>query len=215
MAITHMRRGRLPCSPTHLDTPSKSGSVGAILDSRQAYKPKITKNMAESHSVRLGFNGRVSEYSVAMPRNTISTDMTGASRTSLVPVCLATGCLPALRARQTANADTNTTSGQPMPTSTRLAPVMLANASEQTLDSPVRPGPPCAQTVPHFQVNTKSTAYSGNTASSASSASARPALMSTCAASAAQDKIRAAPIMATPYMAAAITGENATPGRPT
>jgi hypothetical protein len=47
-------------------------------------------------------------------------------------------------------------------------------------------------------VKTKSTAYSGSTATSASRAIARPAEMSTCAASAAHDSRNAAPMIATP-----------------
>lgn len=114
-----------------------------------------------------------------MPRKTISTDMVGATRTSVVPVASATGCLPAFRARQTAKPDTKTTNGQPTPISTRLAPVIFASAREQTFDCPASPGAPWAYVIPHSQVNTKSTAYSGKTANNARSASARPALIST------------------------------------
>lgn len=83
----------------------------------------------------------------------------------------------------TAKVATITTIGQPTPTRTRFAPVMLASASEQTSGVP----PSAAYAPPHCTVKTKSTAYSGSTASrSARSASARPALMPTCTASAPQ-----------------------------
>ncbi len=71
---------------------------------------------------------------------------------------------------------------------------MLASDRSQT--SGMEPLP--SYSAPHWAVNTKSTAYSGSTATSASSASARPALMSTCAASAAQASTNAAPTIATP-----------------
>jgi hypothetical protein len=64
----------------------------------------------------------------------------------------------------------NTIIDQPMPISSRFAPVMLARTSEQLLV--VSPGAtqldPCSATVvPPFQANTNPTAYSGRTAISA------------------------------------------------
>jgi len=60
-------------------------------------------------------------------------------------------------------------------------------------------------------VKTKSTAYSGSTAMIASTATARPAETSTCAASAAHASRNAAPTMASPYTAAATGGAGDTP----
>ena len=92
----------------------------------------------------------------------------------------------------------NTTIVQPMPISSRFAPVMFASASEHGDSVPPserqarraglrerRRRPSCA--------NTKSTAYSGSTAMRARIAIARPAEMSSCATSAAQDSMNAAP----------------------
>ncbi len=62
-------------------------------------------------------------------------------------------------------------------------------------------------------VNTKSTAYSGSTATRASSAIARPAEMSTCAASAAQESANAAPTIARPKSSASTGGEMDSPAR--
>ena len=67
-------------------------------------------------------------------------------------------------------APTSTTSDQPAPISSWLPPVMFASAS----------GANSAGFLPAFHVKTKSTAYSGSTATSASSARASPAEMSTC-----------------------------------
>ena len=102
--------------------------------------------------------------------------------------------MPPRAARRTASAETSTTSGQPTPTRIRLAPVMLASARPQTSGLP----PSVAYAEPHWAVNTKSTAYSGSTATSARSASAMPALMSTWAASAAHARVKAAPTIASP-----------------
>ena len=52
--------------------------------------------------------------------------------------------------------------------------------------------------VPAFEVNTKSTAYSGSTAISARTASASPAEMSSCTTSAPQPSRNAAPTIARP-----------------
>src|SRR4029450_1736201 len=61
----------------------------------------------------------------------------------------------------------NTISDQPMPISSRFAPVMLASTSEQ-LEAPSAPGalqlaPYCSTSLPPFQANTNPTAYSGRT----------------------------------------------------
>src|SRR5947209_10171418 len=63
-----------------------------------------------------------------------------------------------------------------------------------------------AGSLPAFHVNTKSTAYSGSTATSASIASARPAETSSCTTSAAQASMNAAPTTATPKITAASSG---------
>ena len=79
---------------------------------------------------------------------------------------------------------------------------MFASASEHG-DSVPPPtggheGPYACTEFPPFDANTKSTAYSGSTAISASSAMARPAEMSSCATSAAHDSRNAAPTIARP-----------------
>ena len=96
----------------------------------------------------------------------------------------------------------NTIIDQPMPISSRLAPVMLARTSEQ-LEAPSSPGawqlgPYCSTSLPPFQANTKPTAYSGRTAIRARTPMARLADTSSWAASAAQASTNAAPITATP-----------------
>ena len=58
--------------------------------------------------------------------------------------------------------------------------------------------PVWANDSPPFFANTKSTAYSGSTAIRARIAIARPAEMSSCAASAAHESMKAAPTMARP-----------------
>src|SRR5918994_497153 len=62
----------------------------------------------------------------------------------------------------------NTIIDQPMPISSRLAPVMLASTRSQ-LEAPSKSGglqlePYCSTSLPPFQANTKPTAYSGRTA---------------------------------------------------
>ena len=101
----------------------------------------------------------------------------------------------------------NTTIDQPTPISSRLAPVMLASASEHGV-SPSPPGgrhagPNSATDCPALNANTRSTAYSGRTAMKASTAMASPAEMSSCATSAAQESMNAAPTMASPRSSAA------------
>ena len=100
----------------------------------------------------------------------------------------------------------NTTIDQPMPISSRLAPVMFASASEHAL-SPVSPGglqasPNSANAFPPSHAKTMSTAYSGRTAMNASTAIASPAEMSSCATSAAHDRTNAAPTIARPKSSA-------------
>ena len=58
--------------------------------------------------------------------------------------------------------------------------------------------PVSANDSPPLRANTKSTAYSGSTAIRARIAIARPAEMSSCATSAAQDSMNAAPTIAMP-----------------
>ena len=91
---------------------------------------------------------------------------------------------------------------QPMPISRRFAPVMLASARWHGDSVPPSSGrhaaPVSANDSPPFFANTKSTAYSGSTAISARIAIARPAEMSSCAASAAHDSMNAAPTIARP-----------------
>src|SRR3954470_21707655 len=116
-------------------------------------------------------------------------------RSRVIPVRLA----PRLRHRHQAM---NTTMGHPTPMSSRLDPVMLASAREHG-DSPVEPGglqatPYWAKASPPLRANTRSTAYSGRTAMNARTAMARPAEMSSWAASAAHDSRKAAPTMAAP-----------------
>ena len=139
------------------------------------------------------FSGRVSEYTVASPRNATSTECGRSSTTSR-----RTGGV--LRERYAAM---KTTIDQPMPISSRLAPVMLASASEQA-SSPAAPGgwhasPYCSNAFPPSHARTRSTAYSGRTAMNARTAIARPAEMSSCATSAAHDRMKAAPTIASPY----------------
>ena len=83
---------------------------------------------------------------------------------------------------------------------------MLARANEHGVAS-VDPGgahaaPWAATAVPALPANTTSTAYSGSTAMKARTAMASPAEMSSCAASAAHDSRKAAPMMAPPYTSA-------------
>ena len=147
---------------------------------------------AASSSVTLGFSGSVSEYAVAIARKASSTAWLRSSTTSVSRT-------PVRRARYQA---TNTTIDQPMPMSRRLAPVMLASASEHGV-SPGAPGgrqagPYAATAPPALKANTRSTAYSGSTAMKARSAIASPAEMSSCATSAPHDSMNAAPTMARP-----------------
>ncbi len=158
------------------------------------YAAKIDTRITESISVIWDFSGRVSEYTVASPRNATSTECGRSSTTSR-----RTGGV--FRERYAAM---NTTIDQPIPISSRLAPVMLASASEHAL-SPVSPGclarPPRtrANAFPPSHARTMSTAYSGRTAMNARTAIARPAEMSSCATSAAHDRMKAAPTIASPY----------------
>ena len=96
----------------------------------------------------------------------------------------------------------NTTIVQPMPINSRFAPVMFASASEHGDSVPPSSGrhaaPVCANDSPPLRANTKSTAYSGSTAIRARIAIAKPAEMSSCATSAAQDSRNAAPTIAMP-----------------
>ena len=101
----------------------------------------------------------------------------------------------------------NTTIDQPIPIKSRLAPVMLASASPHGDSSPPpgggrQAGPVASNEFPPCHAKTKSTAYSGRTAMSASTAIANPAEMSSCATSAAHDRMNAAPTMARPNSAA-------------
>ena len=101
----------------------------------------------------------------------------------------------------------NTTMDQPMPINSRLAPVMLASARLHGDSSPPpgggrQAGPVASNEFPPCQANTKSTAYSGSTAMSARTAIASPAEMSSCATSAAHDRMNAAPTIASPNSAA-------------
>ncbi len=99
-----------------------------------------------------------------------------------------------------------TTIDQPMPIRSRFAPVMFASASEHLLSpgsvAALHSSPNSANACPPSNASTKSTAYSGNTAMNASTAIARPAEMSSCAASAAHDRMNAAPTIASPYRTA-------------
>jgi hypothetical protein len=104
----------------------------------------------------------------------------------------------------------NTINAQPIPISSRLAPVMLARTSEHG-EAPSEPGAwqevPCsANSWPPFQANTNPTAYSGRTAIRASTPMARLADTSSWAASAAQASTNAAPITATPKVRASTGG---------
>src|SRR5215207_9396362 len=96
----------------------------------------------------------------------------------------------------------NTIIDQPMPISSRLAPVMLASTSEQfelpSASGGLQSAPYSAKSLPPFQANTNPTAYSGRTAIRASTPMARLADTSSWAASAAQASTNAAPITATP-----------------
>ena len=80
-------------------------------------------------------SGSVSEYSVAMPRKTTSAESARGICTHPVWV-VALSPPPWRRECQTANVATPTTSGQPTPTSTRLAPVMFASASAHAVVPP-------------------------------------------------------------------------------
>ena len=99
-----------------------------------------------------------------------------------------------------------TTAAHPMPISRRLAPVMFARASEHGDAAPGSPaghaGPKRRTDWPPRHAKTKSTAYSGNTAIKARTASERPAEMSSCATSAAHDSRNAAPTIPTPKQSA-------------
>ena len=83
------------------------------------------------------------------------------------------------------------------------------------LEGSGRPAPYCANACPAFHVNTKSTAYSGSTAISASTASASPAEMSSCATSAAHARMNAAPDDRAGRTAAASTPMREMAGRST
>src|SRR4030095_11968054 len=90
----------------------------------------------------------------------------------------------------------NTISDQPMPISSRFAPVMLASTSEQ-LEAPSAPGalqlaPYCSTSLPPFQANTNPTAYSGRTAIRAKTTMARLGGTSSSAGSGAAPGTRAA-----------------------
>ena len=100
----------------------------------------------------------------------------------------------------------NTTIDQPMPISRRFAPVMLARASEHALSrvsfAALHASPNCSNAFPPFHASTMSTAYSGSTAMNARTAIASPAEMSSCATSAAHDRMKAAPTIASPNSSA-------------
>ncbi len=153
----------------------------------------------ESMSVIECFSGRVSEYAVATARYASSTEWLRSRRT---PSHRAGGRPARRRMVRTRYQAMKITMLHPMPMSRRLAPVMFASASEHG-DSVPPPtggheGPYACTEFPPFDANTKSTAYSGSTAISASSAMARPAEMSSCATSAAHDSRNAAPTIARP-----------------
>jgi hypothetical protein len=160
------------------------------------YAAKIDTRITESIRVIWDFIGRVSEYTVASPRNATSTECGRSSRTSR-----RTGGL--VRERYAAM---NTTIDQPMPISRRFAPVMLARASEHALSlvslAALHASPNCSNAFPPFHASTMSTAYSGRTAMNARTAIARPAEMSSCATSAAHDRMKAAPTIASPNSSA-------------
>ena len=97
------------------------------------------------------------------------------------------------------HAASSTTIDQPMPIRSRFEPVMLASAR----------GANFSGFSPAFHANVKSTAYSGSTAMSASTVSARPCDTSSCSTSAAQASRNADPRIARPKTSGA-----ATSGRP-
>ena len=90
---------------------------------------------AKSSSVSEVRSGSVREYRVASPRNTTSADIAGARSTSSWCV-VELSPPPWRRERHTAIEATRMISGQPTPTSTLFAPVMLARASEHGLAPP-------------------------------------------------------------------------------
>src|SRR5436190_4857985 len=104
------------------------------------------------------------------------------------------------------HAATSTTIDHPTPMRSRFEPVMLASASGAYLSG----------SVPALAANVKSTAYSGSTAMSASTASARPWETSSCMTSAAQARRNAEPRIASPKrMGATTSGSSAPPSRAT
>ena len=160
------------------------------------YATKMPMRMTASTRVTVRFSGSVSEYRHATVRYAISTEFERSSLTSPT----ATPCFRHRHQASTATID------QPTPISSRLAPVMLARASEHgdavELFAAAHRLPNSATACPALSAKTKSTAYSGRTAMSARSAIANPAEMSSWAASAAHDRMKAAPTMARPKSSA-------------
>jgi hypothetical protein len=101
-----------------------------------------------------------------------------------------------------------------MPISSRLAPVMLASASEQGSSPSCWQVPSACTALLPRQANTKSTAYSGSTATRASTEIASPAEISSDANSAAHDSTNAAPTTARPNTRASSGGVSSGWGRP-
>src|SRR5437868_3422208 len=125
---------------------------------------KIPTSTAASNRWIVSLNGSVIEYSVATARNDSSIECERSSWTQVK-------VLPCCRERYQA---ISTTIDQPTPIRSRLAPVMLASASEHgdAVSAPgsLQPAPYAATAWPAFQAKTMSTAYSGSTAMNASTA---------------------------------------------
>ena len=143
------------------------------------YATKIANRITVSKRLIEPLSGIVNEYSVAAPSATTS-------RACPRPSC---NTLPRVRIQKMKN-----TADQPMPISSRFAPVMFATANGAYSGS-----------CPAFHANARSTAYSGSTATNAMNATASACEMSTSAASAAQASRNAAATIASPYSAVSVT----------
>src|SRR4030095_4290468 len=197
-ATTHRRRVRVGNVPIQAAGPTRWGTAGGAWEMRQVYATKIPSSTHRSNRVTVRLNGRVREYSVASARNATSTDE---DLGRVIP----RRRVPSRRKRHSAS---RTNSGPPMPISARLDPVMLASTYEHAFSpsaSQLVP-PEAAMALPPLAANTKLTAYSGSTAIRASTAIASPAEMSSCATSAAHDRMNAAPTTARPKISAISSG---------
>jgi hypothetical protein len=165
-APTMARRCGAESAPIIAAGPTRSGSTDGERAAATAYPAKrAIKTTLSVREIR-ALNGRTNEYAVAAVRKSNPRMLPRSSRISRSP-----------RTDQARRA----TIGQPTPGSNRFEPVMLATAYGAKLGS-----------APAFHASTTSTAYSGSTASSATTIRASARGISRSAASAPHDIAKAA-----------------------